>query len=170
MSRAERRRVELGLRKEDVTGAVGVLPSTYSKWLKGRPRLTADQIVGICEILKMDPSKAAFGPASTPSSAASPLPALQPDISALTHLHGEELRAFLAWLLKQVKTMPKERPLTIACRKIATRLAHETGLPQSPEKSAQVRSAKGTAGKDVASEVAPAPQASHPQSKDHPKA
>lgn len=81
--------------------------------------------------------------------------------SSSIQLTVEEAETFLKYLGSQVESMPVERPLTIAFRKLATRLDHDIALLERPRAKGKGASSAGTAGEGAASAASPAPQAGH---------
>lgn len=97
-------------------------------------------------------ARAAAKPA--PPSAA---PAAPPSISSTLQLSREEARALRAWLGTQVKTMPIERPLTKAIRKIASLTGPGSALRAPEPDRDRVPAVPDPAAAGESSGAAPAP-------------
>ncbi len=151
---AAQKAYELGEKFEKVEG-LAQLVAAFEK--AGEPdRAMMRQLAG-----KFSPApKIEIKPASVSSS----LPAVEPQQSDLLPLTDQELRVFLGWLLSQVEQMPTERPLTIACWKIAMHLNRGTVPSLPPGTEAALPASKATGETSAPSAASSSPPAAHRKS------
>lgn len=93
--------------------------------------------------------------------------AFSPRKSGPLALEHRELEAFLQFAGTQMQTMPIERPLTIALRKIAMQLDRDSAPATSPPPQDKAGSSGETAAGNVPSATVPSPQSAH-RKKDRP--
>lgn len=141
MCRINERRTELRITQVALCRHVGRDGSSYNAWVNGTEAVKIEYAVGMCEMLGLRPAWAMFDEGPKTNDEAKALGEVRQFIATLAPASGAavqhgplppqfewlrltetEARDALTWLLTNAKSMPHERPLTIAVEKIATLL------------------------------------------------